>query len=246
MKAEFADISAVLFDIEGTTTPLEFVHRTLFSYAREKVEVFLKENSARNQVADLIDMLEKSYKDNSAIGKLPQNWSSTDISQRVGSAAKYVKWLISVDSKDPALKELQGLIWEEGYRNGQLHGEVYPDVPEVMERLNRDGIRMAIYSSGSALAQRLIFASTNYGDLTKYLSGFFDTSVGPKRDPKSYANIAGLLKIPSGEILFLSDIIEEITAARTSGLKAVQVVREGHNTSRDSFQPTISSLLELF
>ena len=246
MRVEFAGISAVLFDIEGTTTPLEFVHKTLFSYAGERVEDFLRENSSEKQVAHLLDMLEKSHKDNSASGKSPHAWPTADFSQKIDSAAKYVRWLISVDSKDPALKELQGLIWEEGYRKNQLHGEVYPDVPEAMEKLNVDGIKMAIYSSGSALAQRLIFRSTKYGDLTKYLTGFFDTSVGPKRDPKSYANIAGLLGLPNGEILFLSDILEEIAAARASGLMAVQVLREGHNTAKDTSFLTISSLLDLF
>ena len=191
-------------------------------------------------------MLEKSHKDDSASGKSPHAWPTADFSQKIDSAAKYVRWLISVDSKDPALKELQGLIWEEGYRKNQLHGEVYPDVPEAMEKLNVDGIKMAIYSSGSALAQRLIFRSTKYGDLTKYLTGFFDTSVGPKRDPKSYANIAVLLGLPNGEILFLSDILEEIAAARASGLMAVQVLREGHNTAKDTSFLTISSLLDLF
>ena len=246
MRVEFAEVSAVLFDIEGTTTPLDFVHKTLFSYASEKVEDYLKVNSSEKQVAHLLDMLEKSHKENSASGKSPQVWSNSDISQKIDSATKYVKWLISVDSKDPALKELQGLIWEEGYRKNQLHGEVYPDVPEAMERLKAEGIKMAIYSSGSALAQRLIFSSTKYGDLTKYLSGFFDTSVGPKRDPKSYANIAGLLEIPNRKIMFLSDILEEITAARASGLLAVQVLREGHNTAKDTSFLTISSLLDLF
>ena len=246
MRVEFADVSAVLFDIEGTTTPLEFVHKTLFSYARDKVEEYLKGNSSERQVAHLVDMLEKSHKENSVNGKSPLVWSNLDISQKMGSAANYVKWLISVDSKDPALKELQGLIWEEGYRKNQLHGEVYPDVPEAMERLKLEGIKMAIYSSGSVLAQRLIFSSTKYGDLTKYLSGFFDTSVGPKRDPKSYANIARLLEIPNRKILFLSDILEEISAARASGLMAVQVLREGHNTSKDTAFLTISNLLDLF
>ncbi len=246
MKPEFSRIKAVVMDIEGTTTPIDFVHRTLFSFAVEHAGSFLERNLGAQQVDLILSKLELSYKENSSGHKIPHTWSNVGTAQRLESATQYVKWLISVDSKDPALKELQGLIWEEGYRNHQLQGEVYADVPEAMERLQGEGIILAIYSSGSALAQRLIFGSTKYGDLTVYLSSFFDTSIGKKRDPGSYSNISRQLGIPPGKILFLSDIIEEVNAARIAGLMAVQVVREGHDTQKDTSQQTISSLLELF
>ena len=246
MKPEFSGILAVVLDIEGTTTPIDFVHKTLFSFASENVGSFLRANRKNPQVDLVIHKLELSYRENSSAEKMPESWSNFDNGHRLESATQYVKWLISIDSKDSTLKELQGLIWEEGYRKHQLHGEVYADVPEAMERLRSEGIKIAIYSSGSALAQRLIFGSTKYGDLTVYLSSFFDTSVGKKRDPASYSNISGQLGIPPGKILFLSDIVEEIIAARSAGLVALQVVREGHDSTKDTSYHTISSLLDLY
>lgn len=245
MKEEFAHIKAVVLDIEGTTTPIEFVHSKLFTFAKEQVGSFLKEKLGDPQIDAILCKIEKSYKDNPSKDKVPNAWSNADTPLLADSAIKYVEWLISVDSKDPALKELQGLIWESGFRNNQLHGEVYPDVPKALEKLFNEGIRIAIYSSGSVLAQKLIFGSTKYGDLTKYISAFFDTGVGNKREPKSYSNISAQLDLLPNDIMFLSDILEEISAARASGFLALQVIREGHSTSKDTIFPTITSLLDL-
>lgn len=245
MKPEYSGIRAVLLDIEGTTTPIDFVHKTLFSYADEQVADFIHKNSGDSKVVAILENLYLSYRENGNPGRKPAKWNNEDSTHRDESAVEYVRWLISLDSKDPALKELQGIIWEEGYKSAKLHGEVYPDVPEVMRRWSESGIIMAIYSSGSVLAQKLIFGSTLHGDLTVYLSDFFDTGVGTKRDPESYRNISGRLGIPPEEILFLSDVLEEVTAARASGLKAVQVIRDGHNTARDKSFRTISNLMEL-
>lgn len=245
MRDRFAGIKAVLLDIEGTTTPMDFVHKTLFSFAREHVYDFLERNAADPQVENIVSGLNKSYNENREKGKRPAEWSNRDIHSRCKSASEYVSWLIGIDSKDTAMKELQGLIWADGYKSHELHGEVYADVPTAMQKLHSEGIVMAIYSSGSSLAQKLIFGTTAHGDLTKYLSGFFDTGVGNKRDPESYSNISRLMGFQPSQILFLSDILEEINAARSSGLMAIQVVREGHNTAKDQDIPVISDLLEI-
>jgi enolase-phosphatase E1 len=132
------------------------------------------------------------------------------------------------------LKELQGLIWEAGYRSGQLRGEVYPDVPPALQRWGESGVRTAIYSSGSELAQRQLFQSTAYGDLTPRISGFFDTAVGAKGNAASYARIADALRERPEYVLFVSDVVAEITAAASAGCPVVLMVRPGNRPQQGS------------
>jgi enolase-phosphatase E1 len=246
MKTEYSGIKAVLLDIEGTTTPMDFVHKTLFKFAIDHVQGFLLANYTNEKVLEILSNLKKSYEANTVSSKEPTEWTEIDLEERCKSATAYVKWLVSNDSKDSAMKELQGLIWKEGYTSGLLKGEVYPDVPEAMGRLHEEGKILAIYSSGSVLAQKLIFSTTVYGDLTQHISNFFDTGVGNKRDPESYTVIANLLDLEPNEILFLSDIMEEVQAARSSGMISLQVIREGHSTNKDPSAMKISGLMELF
>jgi enolase-phosphatase E1 len=127
------------------------------------------------------------------------------------------------DRKSPGLKVLQGLIWDEGYRRGDLHGVVFDTVVPAMRRCRAAGKRIAIYSSGSVLAQKLLFSTTPDGNLTTMIDGFFDTGVGAKVEPASYSRIASLLGVAPGEILFLTDATAEVTAARAAGVQAVIV-----------------------
>ena len=138
------------------------------------------------------------------------------------------------DRKSPGLKLLQGLIWEAGYRAGELRGQVYPDVPPAIRRWRAAGLRVAIYSSGSELAQRRLFESTEHGDLTPLLSGFFDTGVGAKVASDSYARIAAALDVPPAAILFVSDVTRELTAAREAGLQVVLSIRPGNSAQPGS------------
>src|SRR5262249_40281373 len=131
----------------------------------------------------------------------------------------YLEWLMDRDRKSPALKLLQGLIWERGYQAGDLHGIVFDDVPPAIRRWRGAGLRIAIYSSGSELAQRRLFESTTPGNLASSLSGFFDTSVGPKQSADSYHAIASALQVPASDVLFISDVTRELDAARTAGLR---------------------------
>jgi enolase-phosphatase E1 len=137
----------------------------------------------------------------------------------------YVHWLMDRDRKSTGLKSLQGKIWEEGYRSGELRGEVYPDVPPALERWRRQGIDIAIFSSGSVQAQRSLFANTSAGDLTRFIRAYFDTTTGPKTAPHSYAQIAAALERSPSEVLFLSDIGAELDAARTAGMRTALCVR---------------------
>ena len=151
-----------------------------------------------------------------------------------GRSPAYVDWLMDRDRKSPGLKLLQGLIWERGYQAGELRGEVYPDVAPAIRRWRDAGIVVAIYSSGSELAQRLLFESTPAGDLTPLLSGFFDTAVGAKTSVDSYTHIAQRLGEPPNACLFISDVTSELNAARAAGFATVLSLRPGNVRQPDA------------
>ena len=205
------EIRALLLDIEGTTTPIEFVHQVLFPYARAHAAEYLARNQDSADVLNAIALLRKE----------------AGVAQDVSPAQvlEYVFSLMDRDKKSPGLKALQGLIWQDGYKSGELRGQVYPDVVPAFERWRARGIDIYIYSSGSVLAQRLLFGSTEAGDLTTFLKDYFDTAVGPKVSPDSYGVIAARIHVPPPEILFVSDVGQELDAARTSGMRTALCVR---------------------
>lgn len=198
-------VSAVVTDIEGTTTPISFVHRTLFPYARARLAGFLDEHADRPDVA-------------AALAGVPGD-----------RVATLLGWM-DRDEKAGPLKALQGMIWRQGYEDGALTGELYPDVPPALRRWSQAGVRLALYSSGSEEAQRLLFAHSDAGDLSALFAGFFDTRAGPKREAASYAAIGAALHLPAGEILFLSDVEAELDAAAEAGWRTCQLVREEDGT----------------
>jgi enolase-phosphatase E1 len=202
---------AILLDIEGTTTPIAFVYDVLFPYARAHFRDFLRDHPE----ADAIAILKREW-----VAEPPDNHPPLP-----GDLATYIEWLMDRDRKSPGLKALQGLVWQRGYRDATLKGEVYADVPPALERWRRGGIKTAIYSSGSVLAQRLLFSTTAFGDLTPLLSGFFDTSSGIKTSSESYERIAAGLECSTRQMLFVSDLIAELDAARAAGCEALLCVR---------------------
>ena len=149
------------------------------------------------------------------------------------------------DRKSTELKSLQGKIWEEGYRVGDLRGEVYPDVPPALERWRRQGIDIAIFSSGSVQAQRSLFTSTAAGDLTRFIRAYFDTTTGPKTAPDSYARIAAALERSPSEVLFLSDVGAELDAARTAGMRTALCVRTPGSAAPTGTHPVIHAFDQL-
>jgi enolase-phosphatase E1 len=201
---------AILTDIEGTTTPIAFVRDVLFPYARARLPSFLQAHAAEPEVAAAVAEAERLGDGSDAVTAL-------------------LRWL-DADAKVTPLKTLQGLIWDEGYRRGELKGVIYPDVPPVLRRWHAAGVRLYVYSSGSEAAQKLLFGHSDAGDLAGLFSGFFDTRVGPKREAGSYAAIARALGVPAGDILFLSDVAEELHAAALAGLQTCQLVRETDGT----------------
>ena len=215
----------ILLDIEGTTTPIAFVYDVLFPFARTHAARHLDQEAQR--------ALKLEHDADVASGYQPPPWSS--------GALAYVHWLMDQDRKSTALKTLQGKIWQEGYRRGDLHGEVFADVPPALERWHRDGVDVRIYSSGSILAQQLLFSTTPQGDLTRFLQGYFDTTTGPKVEPSSYQAIARAFSLPATDILFVSDVVRELDAAAAAGFHTRLAVRPGNPAQPAHAYAVISS-----
>ena len=210
-------ITAILLDIEGTTTPISFVHEVLFPFSRNHLTRYLAENSDSSDVSDDLRLLYKEHTEDLNSGNQPPPLIE-----------QYVYWLIDQDRKSPALKSLQGKIWEQGYNDGRLHSSVFPDVRPAIERWVERGVSVNIFSSGSVLAQKLLFAHTEAGDLTKFIDCYFDTGVGKKNNSGSYQTIAKTLSIPAAEILFVSDVIIELNAAAEAGMRTALCLRPGN------------------
>lgn len=215
------DLRAVVTDIEGTTTPISFVHDVLFPYARRRLPSLLAERGAEPEIAGAVSRVRALAPDLTPLATL-EAWQDED-------------------RKVEPLKTLQGIAWRDGYRSGAVRGEIYPDVAPALRRWHAAGIRLAVYSSGSIEAQRLLFGHTDAGDLAPMFAAFFDTTTGPKRAAESYRLIAAALDLPPDAILFLSDIGAELDAAAQSGLATCQLVRPldgttpapGHNAAAD-------------
>lgn len=207
----------VLLDIEGTTTPIDFVLRVLFPYARARVAAFLESHLSQPDVIADVAGLRAEHARDVAAGRKPPPWAN--------GAAAYARWLMDEDRKLTALKALQGRIWEGGFASGELRGQVYPDVPAALRRWTAAGRTVAIFSSGSVLAQKLLFAHSDQGDLTPLLSGYFDTTTGAKGDAASYRKIAQALGASPNAGLFVSDVVAELDAARSAGFATALSVR---------------------
>jgi enolase-phosphatase E1 len=229
----------VLLDIEGTTTPIDFVHTTLFGYARARVNAFLQEHWDEPDVrADIAGLETEHYGESS--DPAPAPWRDD-----AAAVTSYVHWLMDRDRKSTGLKSLQGKIWEEGYRSGRLRGEVYPDVPPALERWRRAGVAVAIFSSGSVQAQRSLFRNSTAGDLSRFIQGYFDTTTGPKRVPESYARIAAALGRSPVDVLFVSDVATELDAARKAGMGTALSVRGPDLPSEAGTHPVVRSFDQL-
>lgn len=234
----------VLLDIEGTTTPIAFVHDVLFSYAKTHVADYLAKHF--EDVSDDVQLLREEHAADVRENKQPPSLAETGSPSEIESITNYVQWLISVDRKSTGLKSLQGKIWLEGYSAGSLHSQVYPDVDPALARWRTAGLNVSIFSSGSVLAQQLLFRHTEAGDLTPFINNYFDTSTGPKADAQSYRRIAELLSLQPGEILFISDVVAELAAARDAGMKTVLSIRPGNQPQEFAEQYTsIQSFDEL-
>jgi enolase-phosphatase E1 len=213
-------VRVVLLDIEGTTTAVSFVYEVLFPFARARLREFLAGPAGADDRRALAG--EHGHEADASAPPWPHH-----AAEDAAAAAAYAAWLMDRDRKSTALKALQGRIWEAGYGSGALRSHLYPDVRPALERWRAEGRRIAIFSSGSVLAQRLLFAHTPHGDLTPLIDGFFDTTTGPKREAESYGRIAAALSVAPSSVLFVSDVGEELDAARAAGLRTALCVRDG-------------------
>lgn len=205
-------IKAILTDIEGTTSAVSFVFDVLFPFAVQHLPDFVRSHAAEPAVAAQLDAV-----------RAESGEAEADVERVV---AILLEW-IAADRKATPLKALQGMVWEQGYRAGQLKGHVYPDAVEALRQWHADGYELYVYSSGSIQAQKLIFGCSEAGDLTPLFSGYFDTTSGGKREAESYARIAAAIGRPAGEILFLSDVVQELDAARAAGMATGGLARDG-------------------
>ena len=221
-------VRGVVLDIEGTTTPISFVYDVLFPYARTHLRSFLESRSTSGLLAEVDRQLREEHAADVARGDAPPPLPADVSSGNTVDLEPYVLWLMDRDRKSPGLKLLQGLIWQRGFADGTLRGEIFPDVAPALDRWHSRAIDVAIYSSGSVLAQRLIFGHTPSGDLTPRISQFFDATIGPKRSADSYRHIASELNRAPNELLFLSDVHAELLAARAAGFKTMLCVRPGN------------------
>jgi len=224
----------VLTDIEGTTTPLSFVLDVLFPYARRRLDAACASGEPR--FAEALRLLRQEYEE--------EKRSGADLPD-FGDGSPYAHRLMDQDRKSPGLKKLQGLLWEEGYRTGELQGQVYPDVAEALRVWKERGLGIRVFSSGSVLAQKLLFGHSDQGDLLPFFEGFHDTTTGAKQSPSSYTAIAGAFGLPPGAILFLSDVTAELDAARAAGMQTGLFLRPGNRPAEANGHPVLRSFTEL-
>jgi enolase-phosphatase E1 len=212
-------IRAILCDIEGTTSSISFVKDVLFPYARKRLPAFIVTHGDKPEVQH---WLHDAAKEAGLVSATQQE--IIDLLQG---------W-IDADRKSTALKALQGMIWEEGYRGGEFQAHLYADVAGKLQEWQTQGIKLYIYSSGSVQAQKLFFGFSDAGDLSRLFSGWFDTETGPKRDADSYRRIAKAIGQQPGHVLFLSDTGAELDAAQSAGMSTIQVARPPVTCAADS------------
>ena len=220
-------IRAIITDIEGTTSSISYVKEVMFPYSKIRLRSFLEAHWQEDKVKELIRGLEEKLQ------------RSIDLDTAVKT---FEEW-IDKDLKEPLLKELQGHIWEEGFKSGELKGHIYEDAYKKLKEWKEQGYRLYVYSSGSVKAQKLFFGNTDYGDLNYLFDGFFDTSVGSKKKKESYLKIAGLIGLKPEECLFLSDAEEELDCAMFAGMRTVRVARDTEKT--DSKHPIVENFYQI-
>ncbi len=220
----------LLLDIEGTVAPIRFVTDVLYPYARQRLAAFLDSRWDDPGVCDVRRQI------------------SADAGEAEFSRESIVPHLLSLmdrDVKATGLKALQGMIWQQGYADGTLRSTLFADVAPALRSLHAHGVDLRVYSSGSVAAQKLFFAHTTDGDLTPLFTGFYDTSTGPKQAPASYARIADAIGRTARDVLFVSDVAAELTAARDAGMQTRLAVRPGNRLVDDAEFERIESFREL-
>ncbi|KZN65819.1 acireductone synthase [Pseudoalteromonas luteoviolacea] len=217
-------IKAILTDIEGTITRISFVKDVLFPYAAEHLPAFVRQNESDELVKAQLDAVRH---------EIARPTANLDI-----VIDNLLSW-IKEDLKVTPLKQLQGLVWQTGYQQGHFTGHIYPDAYQFLQQQHQAGTKLYVYSSGSVKAQQLLFAHSDYGDIRPLFTDYFDTKVGHKQSSSSYQNIINQIPFESHEVLFLSDVVEELDAAKQAGMQTLQLWRD--NQSQSQKHPFIAS-----
>jgi enolase-phosphatase E1 len=211
-----------------------------------KMETFLHEHIRESEVSSLVQELHAQNQVDERQGVRPPPWTDEPGEERLRSCIGYCKWLMAKDSKSTPLKSLQGKIWQEGYTRGELNGQVYSDVPQAFNRWRLQKREICIYSSGSILAQQLLFRTVSSGDLTRQIAAYFDTNVGPKAEAGSYRRIAESLAQDPYYFLFISDVAKEVGAASDAGMQAIICDRDIRSSLSHEGKLFIRSFDEVF
>ena len=235
----------LLLDIEGTTSSADFVYKTLFPFASARAESYLRKHFAEDEIGATVESLRAEHQVEAAQNPQLSKWMNATADEEIASATGYVRHLIALDRKVTPLKTLQGKIWEEGFFNGELKGHVYEDVPRALVRWREERKKIAIFSSGSVLAQRLLFGHSTSGDLTKYIEAYFDTTTGLKREAASYRAIGKALGAETKTVLFVSDVTAELDAAREAGMQTALMVRPEAERPKNPQHGCIANFEEL-
>lgn len=207
---------------------MDFVYQVLFPFVRVHLKDYLRHNAASEELQRDLSMLREEHLKDLEQALAPPEWADAHLDAQIESVAHYVFWLMDRDRKSTGLKALQGKIWRQGYLTGELKGQVFQDVLPALEYWKNKNLDVRIFSSGSELAQRLLFANTEVGDLTPFLGGYFDTNIGPKTDDESYRQIANEFHLPAIKVLFISDLTAELDAAKRAGMQTLLCVRPGN------------------
>lgn len=207
---------------------MDFVYQVLFPFVRVHLKDYLRHNADSKELQRDLSMLREEHVKDMEQGLAPPEWTDAHPDAQIESVARYVFWLMDRDRKSTGLKSLQGKIWQQGYATGELKSQVFQDVLPALEYWKNKNFDVRIFSSGSVLAQRLLFANTEVGDLTHFLGGYFDTSIGAKTDQESYRQIANEFHLPAREVLFISDMTAELDAAKRAGMQTLLCVRTGN------------------
>ncbi len=231
----------ILLDIEGTTTPISFVHEVLFPFALEHVKGFLTENISSCDVQGILKDLHDEYKMD---GPADESLDWTD-ARDIEKGTQYIYHLIRNDVKSTPLKALQGMVWKSGYEKGILKSPLYDDVSDTLKSWNRNGIQLHIYSSGSIEAQKLLFAHTTEGDLTSLFSSYWDTQIGKKTESSSYHQILENIGSKTSDIVFISDNTKELEAAMETRITAIHSNRPDVQYDLSDRYPSIQSFREI-
>jgi enolase-phosphatase E1 len=233
--------SVILFDVEGTVTPVHFLTGVLVPYARRELPGFLAKFWGEPVIAHALEQVAHD-----AGAASFADWAETESKARQhAKLIDHLKELMDADAKAAGLKELEGLVWGRGIRKGWLQAPVYPDVPAALREWSAKGIDVRVFSSGSVGSQKVFFGHTDGGDLLPYLCGHYDTTTGPKGRSGSYRAIAADVGRPPDEVLFLSDLVVELDAAARAGLKTALVVRGDAGIPVDPPHPIVTSFAEI-